>query len=618
MLEPDDRHTLLDALRPPPGFSLDRAVGTTFSLDLYALLTAPLAFALLEAESGDESLSADTAVLESVRRNAGLIDVFCQAGQIALPAEYRPLVAYIEGIVHEVTAPRQGRVFHPKVWAIRFRSPGGERRYRALCLSRNLTFDRSWDTVLRLEGSPARRSRRLTTQNRPLSRFVAALPGLARDFDTDRAEDIRLLADELLAVEFELPAGFYGLRFWPLGLRGLPGWPFEEEGWSHSRLLAVSPFLSPALLRRLGAPGSADVLISRPDTLDSLGGELGQFEEILTLSPAANDVDDVAAREVSAEDEELAERPDYPLRGLHAKLFVSEYHHMARLWTGSANATNAAFGGNVEFLVELQGARGACGVNAILQGQLRELLENYQPPDAPPSETVEQRLERKLDNARREIAALGFEATIASRPDEAESYSLVLRAKTHDDFDGLRGLRGRVWPITIASDSARPLTSAFTSGARFSPVSFGALTAFFGIELTARSRGVEASVRFAVTADLIGAPHNRDDRLLTSILRSRREVLRYLLLLLADESFASSLASVGVSDGDSSDGWAAFGDRPVLESMIRALARDPGRIDHVARLVASLKASEEGRELIPEGLDSVLDPILAARKRLRA
>ncbi len=56
-----------------------------------------------------------------------------------------------------------------------------------------------------------------------------------------------------------------------------------------------------------------------------------------------------------------------PLSGLHAKLFVSEYHHRARLWTGSANATNAAFGGNVEFLVELQGARSACGVDAVLE-----------------------------------------------------------------------------------------------------------------------------------------------------------------------------------------------------------------------------------------------------------
>ena len=45
MLAPDSRALLLDALRPPRGSSLDRAVATTFTLDLEAALMVPLAFA---------------------------------------------------------------------------------------------------------------------------------------------------------------------------------------------------------------------------------------------------------------------------------------------------------------------------------------------------------------------------------------------------------------------------------------------------------------------------------------------------------------------------------------------------------------------------------------------
>jgi hypothetical protein len=41
MLEPDGRTLLLDALRPPLGYQLDAAAGTTYSLDLVSLLTAP-------------------------------------------------------------------------------------------------------------------------------------------------------------------------------------------------------------------------------------------------------------------------------------------------------------------------------------------------------------------------------------------------------------------------------------------------------------------------------------------------------------------------------------------------------------------------------------------------
>jgi hypothetical protein len=624
MLEPDDRQSLLDALRPPPGFALDRAVGTTFSLDLYALLTAPVAFALLETDNSEDGSTSPTTILEAIRRSAGRMDIFCQAGQIALPAEYRPLVAYVEEVVHEVAAAK-GYVFHPKVWLIRFSSPAGERCYRLLCLSRNLTFDRSWDTMLRLDGSPVRRSRALASRNRPLVRFVDALPGLAvQRLDQARAEAVHKLADELLGVEFELPNGFHGLRFWPLGIKGHRTWPFSEEGWTHSRLLVVSPFLSPGLLARLHAPGSRDVLVSRSETLDTLeDAHLEQFEEAFALSTAASGSDEAATESLGPEDEALAERPEYPLKGLHAKLFVSEYHHMARLWTGSANATNAAFTGNVEFLVELQGARNACGVDAVLDGQaggvkLRDLLETYEPSGSAPAETDQQRLERRLDQARREIAALGFEATVVAEDGDEEGYSLLVRAIEREGFSAVRGVRGHLWPITLGRESAKPLAPVFAKGIRFAPVSFPALTAFFAIELEAESRGTRAALRFVVNAVLTGAPPNRHDRLLTSILRDKGDVLRYLLLLLSGEQLVSTMG-IAVSRGEETgDGWAARGGVPVLESMVRALARDPERLDHVHRLISSLSATDEGRALLPDGIEAVWEPIWAARERGRA
>jgi hypothetical protein len=623
MLEPDDRHSLLDALRPPAGFALDRAVGTTFSLDLYALLTTPIAFALLEAEASQDGLGDPTAILEAIRRHAGVIDVFCQAGQIALPVQYRPLVAYVEEIVHEVKVPARHRVFHPKVWAIRFKSPDDEYCYRVLCLSRNLTFARSWDTVLVLEGVPARRTRALVSRNRPLSKFVEALPRLAiAPLEKSRAKAVVGLADELLGVEFELPEGFYGLRFWPLGIRSLPSWPFSEDGWTHSRLFVVSPFLSPALLERLHAPGAHDTLVSRSEALDTLAPrELAQFEELLALIPAASGSDDGTTAQLGPEDEELAERPDYPLSGLHAKMFVSEFHHSARVWTGSANATNAAFGGNVEFLVELQGGRKACGVDAVLEGKtgvfsLRDLLQTYEASGDSPLETAQQKLERRLDGVRRDIAALGFEASVVAGQAEGETYSLLVRAVTKEKVEGLRGIKATLWPITLGIESSKPLGPVFGKGVSFSPVSFAALTAFLAIELEVESREARATLRFVVSATLIGAPENRHDRLLTTILRDKGDVLRYLLLLLSDDGVISSVSSLGGEQGGGTNGsaWAGL---PVLESMIRTLSRDPGRLDHIARLLASLRASEQGRALIPDDLESVWDPIWAARVEAR-
>jgi hypothetical protein len=70
MLDPYDRRHLMEILRPPDGYSLDFAIGTTFSLDLLALMTAPLAFTIFETEC--ESRTPDPLVLlESLRRICG-------------------------------------------------------------------------------------------------------------------------------------------------------------------------------------------------------------------------------------------------------------------------------------------------------------------------------------------------------------------------------------------------------------------------------------------------------------------------------------------------------------------------------------------------------------------
>ncbi len=116
------------------------------------------------------------AVLESVRRFADRITVFTQAGQIRVPPAFRAAYAYLERSVVPVEAPRQGGIFHPKVWVIRFTAPDGDVRLRFLCLSRNLTFDRSWDTVLRLDGKPGDGPNELS---QPISDFLRALPGMA-------------------------------------------------------------------------------------------------------------------------------------------------------------------------------------------------------------------------------------------------------------------------------------------------------------------------------------------------------------------------------------------------------------------------------------------------------
>ena len=277
MLEPEGRHLLLDALRPPTGYALDRAIGTTFSLDLAALLTAPVGFALLDRETR-------TVVSPPTRSRSSRP---CGATPSASTSSVRPGSSACPRTTgrSSATSSRRstrslrrtlGAIFHPKVWLIRYRRADdvvGEdapaQRYRLLCLSRNLTFDRSWDTVLRLEGEP---SAAPDERNEPLARFLRSLPfdgpGTARG---GLADELESLADEVRRVRFEPPPGFDELAFWPLGIdRRRSTWPFDTR---IDRMLIVSPFLTTDCLERFARPRSdgRDTLISRPESFDALG-----------------------------------------------------------------------------------------------------------------------------------------------------------------------------------------------------------------------------------------------------------------------------------------------------------------------------------------------------------
>ncbi len=420
MLEPQSRQLLFEALRPPPGYTLDRAIGTTYGLDLLALMTAPLAFTFFSWETEEGRPMADPlALLEALRRNASRISIFCQAGQIKIPNAYQPLFPYIETSVFEATSPRRHGAFHPKFWVLRFTAPDEPVAYRLLCLSRNLTFDRSWDTVLAMDGKLTQRTRAYHA-NHPLGDFVAALPGLAiRPLPKALARDIDRIQNEVRRVDFEVPDGFDAYRFWPFGIDGAARWPFDKR---IDRLMIVSPFLSNGCLQRLSGGRDDDILVSLAESLAEIGpARREQFGRVCVLHSGATGGDEAETELDEAVDETSGDDPT--LSGLHAKLYVADAGWNAQVWTGSANATNAAFESNVEFMVELEGKKSFCGIDALLakakgQVSLADLLEDYAPDaDAPGPDKEQEHLEALLEDARRRIAGAALCAVVTPQAD---------------------------------------------------------------------------------------------------------------------------------------------------------------------------------------------------------
>jgi len=615
MLEPNDRRHVLEILRPPEGYSLDCAIGTTYSLDLLALMTVPLAFLSFDWDHSDGRPTADPlAILESLRRNSERLHIFCQSGRIAVPTVSPLLMTYLEQIVVPVRAPHPMGVFHPKVWALRFAPAAAEDpvRYRFLCLSRNLTFDRCWDTSLVLDGVLVDRQRGFAYAN-PLGDFLEILPSLAVQAPSARTRaDVECLQREIRRVDFEVPEPFEEFTFHPLGIEGHKGWPFPER---RDRALVVSPFLSAEILAKLSDTGLNHALVSRAESLDEVGrAAMDNYASTYTLSSAAE----------PEEPEAEAQQPFdglTPLSGLHAKLFVFDQGWKSALFTGSANATNAAFYHNVEFLVELAGKRSQFGVDALMKhesGQTRfiDLLEAYRPAKGPgPLDPVRQKLEQRLRATQDSLAAVGIRTLVATA---GGTYHLILEASKLPQIAA--GVDVRCWPITVGSRS-EPLSTTPKNLAMFGPLAPESLTSFIAFELTAREGRMTLTARFVQATTLVGAPPDRYQRLLRALLRDREQVLRFLLLLLSDPN--NPAAWMGAVTPVEGEGGALVNhgsrhDSPLLEAMLTALSRDPSRLDALADVLKDLRGGEADESFLPEGIDTIWTPIWEARQSLKA
>ncbi len=133
-----------------------------------ARLRYPRALELWSGDSGSGML------LEALRENAGRLAVFCHDGYISVPAQSTLLYSYLEQMVVPVLPEKGNGLFHPKIWVMRFTAGDEPVFYRFLCLSRNLTFDRSWDTSLKLEGFLTDRKKGYG-RNRPLADLISML-----------------------------------------------------------------------------------------------------------------------------------------------------------------------------------------------------------------------------------------------------------------------------------------------------------------------------------------------------------------------------------------------------------------------------------------------------------
>lgn len=315
----EDRYNYADTFIPEEGYRFVYALGTTYSLDLEAMLSVPIAAGL--HSSFDEKMRDDGLhILEAIRKTAAHIDLFCQQGKIHVPQKNRLIFSLMEESIHQVL-PEEGTSFHPKIWIVKYENPETSKTYyKLVVMSRNLTFDRSWDMSCVLDGKKTGSKKR---KNKSLIRM---LKGLVDGVDNvARKKVINDFIEEIEYVSFNIEGSCF--NDYELCAFGKDGESFNIVEQDIKEIAVISPFLSQNIVEAL-ANRNKMILISRKD-------QLGILSEQLINKLNAYYVDDMIVQGESILSEEDSE--SHQQQDIHAKVYIVMDESHTHVYIGSCN-----------------------------------------------------------------------------------------------------------------------------------------------------------------------------------------------------------------------------------------------------------------------------------------
>lgn len=579
-----------ELLCPPAGFKLDRAVATTYSADLSTLLSIPIALVYAQTLEGD-LMGTRPQLLQAIKRFSQQVKIYHQRGQLHVPDKLNWLHACLEDALVDVLPEDAYTAFHPKIWIIRYTPTDEESElttcYRVIVLSRNLTFDRSWDVAACLDGGIGKKAQKA---NRPLIDFIQWL-----DVKSPIPK-VQEMVEELARVEFETPFPFDTHSFHPMGIDD-----YTEHAIANKKsrdTLVISPFLHKDALSRLQANTEKQFsLFSERYELEKLPTELlgrmvnHHLSDLIVDGERLNNAEEGSG--------------DAKQQNLHAKLFLFENKDETSWFLGSANATRAALDKNVEFMLEVRGKAKAIRILPRIK-ELTGTDGNSGPfvnfdSIAGGKDDLEERkkqeqirlfeyalLKSKI-HGKVEISENGnnYDLHLSLELERVPSHSnLILTVKPFNTSQGFKPHRlhpGQMETCVFANLSEVELS-------RF-------------IHFSIESSDGELQHKFLLRIEIDGLPHDRLDNILRKIINSSDKFFDYLRFLLSDEIKKEDLlASVSVDDLAHSSTENTEGSNfhfAIYEQLLITASRSPHKLAEVDEIIRHLTQGNS-EAVIPE------------------
>ncbi|NLM21235.1 MAG: hypothetical protein GX207_05750 [Peptococcaceae bacterium] len=580
-----DRLNYGSILMPPVGYKLEKAVGTTYSLDLEALTAVAITLGLHE-EIDTELDKNPICLLNAIEKISDKILLFCEAGQIKLPKTPSTLCFLLEKMVVPVALAKKSRKgrypsFHPKTWVLQYSNDKKERKYRFIVLSRNLTFDRSWDVSLVLDSNEQAKQQEKT---QPIIEFLMFLrKQISGDYSSDHHKKnlIGRLANELKDVSFDLNRKeFYDFEVLPLGI-GNNQYNMSNDTLfrdTFHELVVMSPFLSPNVIEELnkdkrGLTGCSRTLITRKTELGKLKQAQVSNFDIYTLKDVIIDGEDALSDQDT----------DKQKQDIHAKIYLKRKYSDTDLYLGSMNATNAAINENVELMVRLAAKNrylnGSIFLNDIFGGNADGPQNPFEKIEMDNKAVItdDDKKDQK-EQVIKQICRMKKEAIIVKKE---EKYDLTI------DFEE----EGNWLAEVLISPLRSKKKASFSSKIKFYDLDILQLSEFYSLKVSDDEGEVERILMIPTK----GLPAERESAVVKSIIKDKKTFLEYIAFVLGDDYLFSYLKNKRINESGFFRKSEDIG-LAIYEKMLKTSLDEPERLNDISYIMDLIS----DREIIPD------------------
>lgn len=565
-----DRINYGEVLMPPVGYYLERAIGTTYSLDLETLTAIAISLGLIE-DTDSELVRNPISMLYALQKISDKITIFCEAGQIKKPAKANPLCLLLEKMVVTVCLPedkKHGRypAFHPKMWLLEYNNADNIKKYRVVIMSRNMTFDHSWDVACAMDGYVSDETNVVSETMVGFLKFLQKQLDISSIYYEKHNNDLNQLIRELPYVDYEVGEEYSEYGIYPLGI-GADSYDITNDelfAEGFDELVVVSPFLSGSIIEDFNSDkrslsGKKRTLITRKSELAKIAdGKADKFDVYVMK-------DDIIDGEGSISDYEEDTTHDIKHQDIHAKIYIKKNKNEVGLYLGSMNATYSAIHSNVELVMYLHTDK------SYLNGEkfLDDIMGIDRDSNKNPFELVVPAKENEPDESDecnqaektiKDICRLNMKAEAIINKQGKYDVSIIIPG-------GRRCFGSKIRPLLSNKDSE------LKDEVMISSLDLMQLSEFYVVSVSVCDYTLERVVMIPTK----GIPYERDSEIVKSVIKDRKSFVEYVAFVLGDDYVQSFLENSNYT-GKGYE-WNGRDSIPAIyEKMLKTSLSDPTKI----------------------------------------